>query len=67
MTVQDAARLLGVSLNTVRRWVDAGILRGWRIHPDRANSQRRVDPDDAERKRRELAGEAPPPPRRRRT
>lgn len=30
LTVSEAARHLGVSLSTVRRWSDAGYLRGYR-------------------------------------
>lgn len=57
-SVSKAAEHIGVSKNTVRRWMDAEepLLRGWRTHPDRPNSERRVDPDDAERKRLELEG-----------
>ncbi len=31
LTTSDVARLLGLHVNTVRRWTDKGILNGYRI------------------------------------
>ncbi len=31
LTASDVARLLGLHVNTVRRWTDKGILNGYRI------------------------------------
>ena len=33
LTVGEAARFLGIHSNTVRRWSDLGILKGYRIGP----------------------------------
>lgn len=35
LTTRDAARVLNVHVNTVRRWTDKGILRSCRIGPRR--------------------------------
>lgn len=65
LSVEEAARRLGLSENTVRRWVDAyiadparkgqwGVLKGW-YGKRRAfkGQERRVDPDDVDRINRE--------------
>ncbi len=41
LTASQAARYLGVSLSTVRRWSDTGHLRGYRT----PGGQRRFSPD----------------------
>jgi excisionase family DNA binding protein len=41
LTISEAARLLGVSLSTVRRWSDAGVLPSYRT----PGGQRRYNRD----------------------
>ena len=57
LTVSEAARLLGVSPTTVRRMLDAGVIRGWRIPI--GTRHRRIPADEVERIRRDLCGEQP--------
>lgn len=51
LSTAEAARILGVAKETVRRWIDSDQLKGCRINPDNPRSERRADPDDVERKR----------------
>lgn len=57
-TIGQAAELLGVSTDTVRRWVDAGQLPAART----SGGQRRLDGAALARFSAERAAEAPPPP-----
>ncbi|MFC1892988.1 helix-turn-helix domain-containing protein [Chloroflexota bacterium] len=43
LTVQEASRLLHVHINTLRRWNNHGIIRGYRIGP---RGDRRFSQDD---------------------
>ena len=57
-TIGQAAELLGVSPDTVRRWVDAGQLPAVRT----SGGQRRLDGAALARFSAERAAEVPPPP-----
>jgi molybdopterin-binding protein len=57
-TIGQAAELLGVSPDTVRRWVDAGQLPASRT----AGGQRRLDGEALARFSSERAGDTVPPP-----
>jgi molybdopterin-binding protein len=57
-TVGEAAELLGVSADTVRRWVDAGELRAGRT----SGGQRRIDGKALARFSTERAGASPAGP-----
>ncbi len=48
-SISEAADLLGVSINTVRRWVDSDVLAGWRTNPEQPGAARRVDADAVDR------------------
>ncbi len=48
LSVDEAARRLGVHPNTVRKWADTGILPCWRLP---GSGHRRFDPDAVERLR----------------
>ena len=73
MQVREAARDLGVHENTIRRWVEAGVIRAVRL----PSGVRRFRPEDVDRLRKQmyddfadasLAAEAStPPPRSRAT
>ncbi len=54
-TTIEVARRLGVSLQTVQRWVDAGHLKAWRT----PGGHRRVDAESADRLFREQQGGDP--------
>lgn len=43
LTISDVARLLGVHINSVRRWSNQGIIRAYRIGPRRDRRYRRED------------------------
>lgn len=43
LKVGEVASLCGVSTKTVKAWIDAGLLKGWRIP---GSLHRRVDRDD---------------------
>jgi len=45
LTTGDVARLLGVHINTVRRWRSKGILKSYRINPRGDRRFRREDVD----------------------
>jgi excisionase family DNA binding protein len=45
LSISEAARVLGVSLSTVRRWSDAGVLPSYRT----PGGQRRYNRDQLER------------------
>lgn len=49
MSITVAADKLGVSINTVRRWVDSGTLAGWRTNPEQPGATRWVDADAVDR------------------
>lgn len=58
LTVNEAAEVLGVDDQTVRRWTDAGRLdephKAWRLSE---GGHRRIHRDSAEHLRKELRGE----------
>lgn len=54
LSTTEAAEILGVAQETVRRWVDKGVIKGFRWNPDNARSQRRLNANDVERKRVQL-------------
>lgn len=60
-TTRDVARILGVTVQTVQRWVDAGHLRAWRT----AGGHRRLSIDSVDafvrHSKMQLEGVAPPP------
>lgn len=58
LTVEEAARLLGVSDATVRRLFDEGVLTGMRTRPGRGG-WRRIDRESVEAYRRAQRGERP--------
>ncbi len=43
LTTSDVTRLLGVHINTARRWSNQGIIRAYRIGPRRDRRYRRED------------------------
>lgn len=43
LTISDVTRLLGVHINTARRWSNQGIIRAYRIGPRRDRRYRRED------------------------
>jgi len=43
LTVKEAAALIGVHGNTLRRWTDAGLIRSYRLGP---GQHRRYRPED---------------------
>ena len=43
LTVREAAQFLNIHVNTVRRWSDLGILKGYRIGPRGDRRFRRED------------------------
>ena len=55
-TTVDVARRLGVSLQTVQRWVDAGLLKAWKT----PGGHRRIDAASAERLFEESGARAAP-------
>jgi excisionase family DNA binding protein len=55
LTTSQAARQLGVSLSTVRRWSDLGYLRGYRT----PGGQRRFSPEQLDAFLASLEGRAP--------
>jgi excisionase family DNA binding protein len=60
-STQQVARRLGVSIQTVQRWADAGHLKAWKT----LGGHRRIDAESAEslfRAEREALGETAPPP-----
>jgi excisionase family DNA binding protein len=61
-TTREVARMLGVTVQTVQRWVDAGVLRAWRT----AGGHRRLAVDSVEdfirKSRLQLKGPAPEAP-----
>lgn len=62
LSVSEAARHLGVSLSTVRRWSDAGHLRGYRT----PGGQRRFTQEQLDDFMASLSRNAPPSSRDRR-
>jgi excisionase family DNA binding protein len=46
LTAGDVAQLLGLHINTVRRWSNKGILKSYRINPRGDRRFRREDVDD---------------------
>lgn len=56
LTPSDVAQLLGVHVNTVRRWSQGGILKGYRISQRGDRRFRREDIDDF-LKERQIGGE----------
>jgi len=68
LTVKEAARLLYVHENTVRRWTEQGALRAYRIGPRgdrrfRADDIARLLRDDNKGIRYDLLGDSGPPGR----
>jgi len=61
LTTSEAARHLGVSLSTIRRWSDAGALRGYRT----PGGQRRFSVEQLDDFMATLESTALPPARRR--
>ena len=55
MRVSEAAHLLGVSDDTVRRWLESGRLAGWAPEGGTEQTRRLVDPVDLARLMREEA------------
>jgi excisionase family DNA binding protein len=55
LTTTEAARILGCSASTVRRMLDHGVLRGYRIP---MSTHRRVAQDEVERLKKTLTPEA---------
>lgn len=60
LTVAEAAQILGVSEDTVRRRIDDGSLKGWRTKPG-GGGWRRVSRASVESYRRTMRGEADRP------
>jgi excisionase family DNA binding protein len=54
MNVSGAAERLMVSEDTIRKWVDDGLLRAWRL----PSGHRRIDPASVERFREEMLAPA---------
>lgn len=53
LTVQDASELLGVSKQTVRKWVDEGRAKAARLPP---RGDRRFTPEEIARIKRDVMG-----------
>jgi excisionase family DNA binding protein len=58
LSISDAAKRLGVHINTLRRWADQGEVKAVRL----PSGYRRFEPAEVDRKRREMGFAEEPEP-----